>query len=190
MLIKPDGLRRHLAGEVVSRLSATGCKMVASKVVQVTEVLARKHYAPLASEPFFGDIVGYLAGRFHGDPLHRVIASVYWGHNGVERIKDVCGPKNPERADRNSIRGSLGRISPRGIYENVVHCSGDDEEAEREIKLWFAPEDLCIETYPIRWKNLSPSKVSAWATSESSYADSPGTEVHPLEPYQGGEYFW
>ncbi|MBI4351617.1 MAG: nucleoside-diphosphate kinase [Elusimicrobia bacterium] len=141
ILVKPDGMKRRLSGIVVDRLDNAGFEMVAAKIVSVTEELAREHYALLKEMPFFPNLIQFIKGDFHGVSGRRVLALVYQGENAVKGIRAVVGATNPEQAAPGTIRGSFGRIS-QGNFENVVHASGNVEEAEREVKIWFKPEEV------------------------------------------------
>jgi len=141
ILIKPDGMKRRLTGIAIDRLETAGFDMVAAKIVPVTEELAREHYALLKDMPFFPSLIKFIKGDFHGVSDRRVLAMVYKGENAVKGIRAVVGATNPEQAAPGTIRGSFGRLS-QGNMENVVHASGNPEEAEREIKIWFKPEEV------------------------------------------------
>ncbi len=149
VLIKPDGMQRHLTGLSIDRLDNTGYEMVAAKVVSVTEELARRHYALLEGHGVFTDkakyeqLINFIKGDFHGVSRRRVVALIYQGENAVKGIRTVVGATNPEDADPCTIRGAFGRICRKhGYFENVVHASGNPEEAEREIGIWFKPEEI------------------------------------------------
>ncbi|MBI4657208.1 MAG: nucleoside-diphosphate kinase [Elusimicrobia bacterium] len=142
ILIKPDGMARKLTGIVIDRLDNAGFEMVGAKVVAVSEELARKHYEALKNQPFFENLIKYIRGEFHGIKNHKIIAFVYKGENAVEGVRKVVGATNPEQAACGTIRGSFGRITTKGQFENVVHASGAGPEAEKEIELWFKPEEL------------------------------------------------
>ena len=141
ILVKPDGMKRKLSGIVVDRLDNAGFDMVAAKIVTVTEELAREHYALLKDMPFFPNLIQFIKGDFHGVSDRRVLAMVYRGEDAVKGIRAVVGATNPEQAAPGTIRGSFGRIC-QGNFENVVHASGNVEEAEREVKIWFKPEEV------------------------------------------------
>ncbi len=149
VLIKPDGMQRHLAGLAIDRLDNTHLEMVAAKVVSVTEELARKHYALLEGQGVFADkarfnqLISFIKGDYHGVSKRRVIALVYQGEDAVKVIRAAVGVTNPEDASPDSIRGAFGRVCRKhGYYENVVHASGNPEEAAREIAIWFKPGDI------------------------------------------------
>jgi nucleoside-diphosphate kinase len=94
---------------------------------------------------------------------HKVLALVYWGENAITKVRQLAGATNPEEADPVSIRGSYGRITTKGVYENVIHTSSDATEAEREIKLWFDPDEIILELYPTKIEEMKTCKIKAWA---------------------------
>lgn len=142
ILIKPDGLARRLTGLTIDRLDATGLEMVAAKVVSVSDSLAREHYKALADKPFFPNLIRYIRGEFHGFKDNRVLAMVYRGEDAIAVVRRVAGATNPEQAAAGTIRGSFGRITTTGQFENVIHASSDPADAEREVRLWFKPEEI------------------------------------------------
>lgn len=163
ILIKPDGLKKSLTGNILTKLSEAKLVIIGAKVVQVTDELAKAHYQQLKDKPFFGELVSYLTGRLHGEPYNRVLALVYQGEDAIAKLRKIAGATNPEEADPVSIRGAYGRITTKGLYENVIHCSSDPSESEREIKLWFKPNEIVIDIYPV--KKVTSEKVEevAWA---------------------------
>lgn len=142
VLIKPDGIRRRLAGLAIDRLDNSGFEMIGAKVVSVTEKLAREHYKLLESKPFYENLIRYMVSDYDKVSGRRVLALVYRGENAILGIREVVGATNPEEAAPGTIRGSFGKIAPQGHMENVVHASGDAEDAKRELKLWFKPGEL------------------------------------------------
>ena len=160
VLIKPDGLNKSLTGNVLSRLSETKLDIVAARIVQVSKKLAEEHYALLKDKPFFPELIKYLMGDFH---KKKVMALVYWGDDAIAKVRKICGATNPEEAESTSIRGSYGRITTGGVYENVIHVSSNDSEAEREIKLWFAPGDIIVDLYATKEIIQKDSKNKVWA---------------------------
>ena len=145
VLIKPDGLSKSLTGNVLTRLSETKLDIVAAKIVKVSRELAEQHYIMLKDKPFFGELLKYLMGEYH---KKKVMALVYSGEDAITKVRQICGSTNPEEADPVSIRGAYGRITTKGVYENIIHASANEAEAEREIKLWFQPDDLIVNMYP------------------------------------------
>lgn len=147
VLIKPDGLNKSLTGNVLTRLSETKLDIVAAKIVKVSRELAVQHYIQMKDKPFFDELIKYIMGEYH---KHKVMALVYWGDGAIAKVRTICGSTNPEEADPVSIRGAYGRITTKGVYENVIHASTDDREAEREIKLWFQPDEIIVDLYPTK----------------------------------------
>ncbi len=156
VLVKPDGLIKSLTGNILTELSSTDLVIVGAKVVQVTRELAEEHYQHLREEKFFDELIRYIMGEFH---TKRVLALVYQGENAISRVRKVIGDTNPEKADPTSIRGKYGRITSKGVFENVVHASENDKEAEREIKLWFRPNELVQTIYPIEAKDVKKTEL-------------------------------
>jgi nucleoside-diphosphate kinase len=161
ILIKPDGLKKSLTGNILTRLSETKLEIVAAKMARVPKQLAEEHYAHLKSKPFFAELVQYLQGELHD--RKKVMALVYWGKEAIKKCRELAGATNPEEAEPTSIRGSYGRITTSGVYENVIHVSSDSNEAEREIKLWFKPEEIIVDLYPTKNSTEKEVKIVAWA---------------------------
>lgn len=147
VLIKPDGLSKSLTGNVLTRLSETKLEIVAARIAKVSKELAEQHYVLLKDKPFFTDLLKYIMGEYH---KKKVMALVYWGEDAIAKVRQICGSTNPEEADPVSIRGAYGRITTKGVYENVIHASTNPVEAEREIKLWFGPDDIIVDMYPTK----------------------------------------
>jgi len=156
VLIKPDGLKKSLTGNILTRLSETKLEIVAAKIVRVSRELAVAHYRQLQDQPFFEDLVRYIQGELHG--RRKVMALVYWGQGAIEKVRAIAGATNPEEADSTTIRGSYGRITTRGLYENVIHASATRADAEREIQLWFQPDEIIVELYPSQVVNSSAQR--------------------------------
>jgi len=158
VLIKPDALKSSLTGYVLSQLSEfhTGLLLAGAKIVHVNEMLAAEHYAEHRGRFFYSSLINYIMGRIHypNEPWkRRVIALVYQGPGAVQKIREICGPTNPHVARERkpgSVR-ALGTVVPLKDAEgnvlgermdNLIHASATDDEAEREIKLWFRPADI------------------------------------------------
>ena len=161
VLIKPDGLKKSLTGNILARLSETKLEIVAAKMVRVSKELAEEHYKHMKNEPFFGELIKYIQGKLHD--RHKVMAMVYWGEDAIKKVRALAGATNPEEADATSIRGSFGRITTKGIYENVLHTSGNELDAEREIKLWFEPDDVLVELYPTKKITIEKKTTKGWS---------------------------
>ena len=160
VLIKPDGLKKSLTGNVLTRLSETKLDIVAAKIVKVSRELAEKHYYQMKDRPFYEELIKYIMGEFH---KRKVMAMVYWGPDAITKVREICGETNPEEADAVSIRGAYGRITTKGVYENVIHASTNRKEAEREIKLWFEPDEIIVDAYPTKKTDTKKEKKRVWA---------------------------
>ena len=140
VLIKPDAIKRGLTGAVISKLDPLQLEIVGAKAVRVSQELAEAHYKHIREKPFFRETVDHLLGKLHG--ISYVLAFVLWGPDAIDRVRQVTGATHPEKADPTSIRGALGRMTTSGLMENVLHASSDPQDAEREIRLWFTPQEL------------------------------------------------
>jgi len=148
VLIKPDAVRRSLTGPVLAKLEEANLTLIAARLTKVSEKLAADHYAQHVGKPFYAQLMEYITGKIHGVPYDRVMALVYQGENAIQTIRTLAGDTNPEKAKPNTIRGMFGRITTTGLFENVLHASATPLEAEREIKLWFGPDEIIGEIYP------------------------------------------
>ena len=160
VLIKPDGLVRSLTGNILTRLSETQLEIVAAKMSLVSREIAEAHYRHLKGQPFYAELIQYLQGELHD--RRKAMALVYWGENAIAKVRKLAGETNPEKASPTSIRGSFGRIRTSGLFENVIHASSDEPEAEREIKLWFQPNEIVRDLYPVR-RTKKETVVTEWA---------------------------
>jgi nucleoside-diphosphate kinase len=161
VLIKPDGIQKSLTGNVLTRLSEAKLAIIATKMKGASRELAEDHYGALRDKPFFEEIVQYLMGSFH---VPRVMALVYYGEDAIKKVRAICGATNPEEAAPGTIRGSFGRITTKGVYENVIHASSNPEDAQREIKLWFAPNEIVVANlFPTQETTAPQNKIKVWA---------------------------
>ncbi len=126
VLVKPDGVRRGLAGEVISRLEQKGLTLVAMELRTLDRATAENHYGEHKERPFFGELVDFITGG----PL---VALVVEGPNAVTGTRRLMGVTNPVEATPGSIRGDYALE----IGENLVHGSDSPESAAREIGLFF-----------------------------------------------------
>jgi nucleoside-diphosphate kinase len=126
VLVKPDGVRRGLAGEVISRLERKGLTLVAMELRNLEREKAEAHYAEHAERPFFGELVEFITGG----PL---VALVVEGPNAVAATRRLMGVTNPVEATPGSIRGDFALE----IGQNLVHGSDSTESAAREIEIFF-----------------------------------------------------
>ncbi len=130
-MIKPDAVQRGLIGEIISRLERKGLKIVAMKMLNVSRELAERHYAEHREKPFFESLVDYITSA-------PVVAMVVEGKNAVKVVRTLVGATNPQEALPGTIRGDFGM----DIGRNVIHASDSLESAEREISLFFKPEEI------------------------------------------------
>lgn len=161
IIIKPDGLKKSLTGSILLKLSEAKLEIIGAKVVKPTRQLVEKHYAHMKEKPFFEEIIQYLCGDIH--KVRRVLVLLYQGEDAIEKLRKISGATNPEDAEPTTIRGAYGRITTKGVYENVLHVSGTGSEAEREIKLWFQPSEIVNEIYPTKEVVIEKLKVKEWA---------------------------
>ena len=129
--MKPDGVQRGLVGEVVSRLERRGLKLAAIKLMRVDEPLARQHYAEHVDRPFFNGLVEFITSA----PL---VAMVWEADNAVEIVRKTMGETSPAVAGPGTIRGDLAV----DIGRNLVHGSDSLGSAQREVGLFFSPEEI------------------------------------------------
>jgi nucleoside-diphosphate kinase len=168
VIIKPDGLIKSLTGNIITVLSETKLKIVGARVLKVSREMAEKHYSNLKEEQIakkglekgtqiFENTVNYIMGKFHTD---RVMVLVYHGEESIKKIREIAGKTNPEEAEPITIRGKYGRINSKtGVFENVLHASDSEESAEREIKLWFTPDQLSDLIYPVTTETKEIERV-------------------------------
>ena len=131
ILVKPDGVQRGLVGEVLGRLERRGLKLVACKLMQMDEALARRHYEAHLEKPFFPGLRDFMTSS----PL---VAAVFEGPNAVEAARRSMGATNPVESESGTIRGDLGL----DIGRNVVHGSDSVEAGNREVALFFGAEEI------------------------------------------------
>ena len=130
VLIKPDAMQRGLAGEILSRLERRGLKIVALRLLQVDDTLARRHYAEHEGKPFLEGLVRFITSC-------PVIAGVFEGPNAVETVRTMMGATDPQKAEPGTIRGDLALY----IQNNLIHGSDSPASAQREIALFFNERD-------------------------------------------------
>jgi nucleoside-diphosphate kinase len=127
VLVKPDGVRRGLVGEVISRIERKGLRLAAMELRSVERPLAEQHYAEHDGKPFFGDLLEFITS---GD----VVAMVVEGPRAITAFRQLAGGTDPvEKATPGSLRGDFALET----QFNLVHGSDSPESAAREIKLWF-----------------------------------------------------
>ncbi|HHX23966.1 MAG: nucleoside-diphosphate kinase [Tepidanaerobacteraceae bacterium] len=126
IMIKPDGIKRGLTGNIIQRYEQKGLKIIAAKLCNVTKELAEKHYYEHISKPFFGELIAYITSG-------PVMAMVVEGDNAIKLARILNGATRVEEAMPGTIRGDFATSTTK----NLVHASDSAESAKREISLWF-----------------------------------------------------
>ena len=140
-MIKPAAVQRGLAGTIISRYEAKGLRIAAMKIMQVTDELARQHYAEHVNKPFFPGLLSYITSG-------PVVALVLEGKNAVAEVRKLNGATNPLEAACGTIRGDFAQE----VGRNVVHGSDSVESAAREIAIYFDEKEvLDYEYLPEKW---------------------------------------
>lgn len=133
VLVKPDGVARGLAGEVLSRIESKGYRLVAVELRTATPELLAQHYAEHVGKPFYDPLVQFMLSG-------PVLAIVAEGQRVIEGFRSLAGATEPTAAAPGTIRGDLGRDWGLSVVQNIVHGSDSPESAVREIGLWFPPQ--------------------------------------------------
>ncbi len=131
VLVKPDAIRRALAGEILARFERRGLELRAARLLTVDRSLAEEHYAEHTEKPFFGELVDFITSG-------PTLAAVVEGEGAIQVVRTTIGATNPAEAAPGTIRGDLSLSMP----DNLVHGSDSPESAEREIRLWFGDESF------------------------------------------------
>jgi nucleoside-diphosphate kinase len=131
VLIKPDGVQRKLAGEILARLEQRGLDLIGAKLIQVGAPLASEHYGEHRGKPFFGELLEFITSS-------PTLALVLEGESAIDVVRTTMGATNPVAAAPGTIRGDLALAMP----NNLVHGSDSPESAAREIALWFDAAEL------------------------------------------------
>jgi nucleoside-diphosphate kinase len=131
ILVKPDAMKRGLAGQILSRFETRGLELRAAKLVRVDRDLAERHYDVHRDKPFFGELVEFIISG-------PTLALVLEGEGAIATCRRTIGGTNPADAEPGSIRGDLALSMP----DNLVHGSDSIETAEQEIALWFSDDEL------------------------------------------------
>jgi nucleoside-diphosphate kinase len=126
LIVKPDGVRRQLIGEVIGRLEAKGLRIERMRMFTIDRALAEEHYEEHRDKPFFGELVDFITGG-------PVVVAKVTGEQAISVWRTLMGPTNPIEAPPGTIRGDLATV----ITENIVHGSDSPDSAERELKLFF-----------------------------------------------------
>ena len=132
VMMKPDAVQRRLMGKILSRFEDKGLQIVAVKLIQIDEELAKTHYGEHAEKPFFPSLVEYITSS-------PALAMVIEGEEAITTIRKLVGATNPLEADLGTIRGDYGMDTGR----NIIHASDSPASAEREIGLFFNEDEIC-----------------------------------------------
>lgn len=141
LAVKPDGVQRGLVGNIIGRFEAKGFKLVGLKLMQVSRELAETHYGEHKEKPFFKGLVDFITSG-------PVVGMVWEGKGVIAASRKIIGATNPLNSDNGTIRGEFGV----DVGRNIIHGSDAPETAEREIALWFKPEEL------VTWQ----SSLTSW----------------------------
>lgn len=131
ILVKPDGVQRGLAGEIIRRFEQRGLKLIGMKLMQMSTDLASRHYAVHEGKPFYEDLVAYITSG-------PVVAMVWVGNDAIAAARSTMGATNPVQAAPGTIRGDFGME----IGRNLVHGSDSPENGEKEVALFFTEDEL------------------------------------------------
>jgi len=136
--IKPDAVKRGFIGRVIEKIEDKGYKIVGLKMIQVSEELAAQHYQEHVDKPFFQALIDFITSG-------PIVAMVLQGENAISGVRKFMGKTNPDEAEAGSLRGDFAQVT----RFNVIHGSDSKESAEREINLYFTPEEICD-----NWKTM------------------------------------
>src|SRR5512137_1349823 len=131
VLVKPDAVQRGLIGEVILRLERRGLRLVAAKFINVSQELARTHYAVHVEKPFYEGLIRYITSA-------PVMAMVWEGPNAIAAVRQTMGSTRPTEAAPGSIRHDFGLT----VGRNLTHASDSLQTAQEEVSLWFKPEEI------------------------------------------------
>ncbi|CAN2211586.1 Ndk Nucleoside diphosphate kinase [Candidatus Nanopelagicaceae bacterium] len=130
ILVKPDGVRRQLIGEVIARVEAKGYAITALRMMQADRALLERHYEEHKGKPFFEPLVEFMLSG-------PIVAMVAEGNRVIEGFRSLAGATDPTVAAPGTIRGDLARDQGTKVVQNIVHGSDSPESAAREIEIFF-----------------------------------------------------
>jgi nucleoside-diphosphate kinase len=131
VLIKPDAMKRNISGAIIERFEKRGLKVVALKMLHMSETLAKRHYAVHEGKPFFEELIKYITST-------PIIAIVFEGEKAIESIRKIMGATDPKKAEKGTIRADFGM----DLQNNSVHGSDSLENAGKEIKIFFTEKEI------------------------------------------------
>ncbi|MBI4743470.1 MAG: nucleoside-diphosphate kinase [Actinobacteria bacterium] len=132
VMIKPDGVKKNIIGEVIKRFEAKGLKVIGLKLLQLSKEKAEELYSIHRERPFFESLVNFVTSG-------PVVVMVLTGDDVVRIVRETMGATNPKEADPGTIRADFAEE----IEENIVHGSDSEESASREIPIFFSQNELC-----------------------------------------------
>jgi len=133
VMIKPDGVKRKLIGEVIKRIENKNFNILAMKYLNPDLTLAKKHYDVHKDKPFFNDLIKFITSG-------PVVAMVVEGEDAIKQMRACAGATRPVEAKPGTIRGDFAQT----VTENIVHCSDSPETAEYEISNFFSQDDFIV----------------------------------------------
>src|SRR5690625_979006 len=131
LMVKQDGVQRHIIGEIVHKFEKKGFKLVAAKLMNIPNELAQEHYGEHADKPFYDELVDFITSG-------PVFAMVWEGEEVIKTARQMMGATNPLEADPGTIRGDYGVT----VGKNIIHGSDSEESAAREINLFFDEKEI------------------------------------------------
>jgi nucleoside-diphosphate kinase len=143
LAVKPDGVQRGLVGEIIRRFEQKGYKLVGLKLMQVTRETAESHYGEHKGKPFFAGLVDFITSG-------PIVAMAWEGKNVIATARAMMGATNPANAASGTIRGDFSC----DIGRNIIHGSDAPESAERELGIFFKPEEL------VSWKRANDTWIA------------------------------
>ena len=141
VLIKPDGVERGLIGEIITRFEKVGFKISAMKLIKVDSDFSKKHYAEHIEKKFYNGLEAMIT-------MGPVVAMAIEGVDAIENVRKMVGATEPKGAAPGTIRGDYCHVSykhadEKGIsVKNIIHASSNQEDAARELELWFKPSEF------------------------------------------------
>ena len=139
--LKPDAVKRGIVGEITSQIEDTGLKIMGMKMVQATDQLLEEHYSEHVDKPFYEGLAEYMKDG-------PIVAMVIEGVHAVENMRKIIGDTDAAEAHPATIRGKYAHMSmdhaddAGNLYRNIIHASATQEEAEKEIGIWFSEDEL------------------------------------------------
>lgn len=131
VMVKPDGVQRGIAGQVISRFEAKGLKLAAARLMTIDSELAARHYGEHVGKPFYEKLVRFITSG-------PVLAMVWEGEDAISVVRTLVGKTNPKEAGPGTVRGDYGMTTGK----NIIHASDSPVSAEREINLFFSEKEI------------------------------------------------